>query len=266
VSLVRLGRVESLSRDFPVRPSPNNPNPAEHYLRRRIRGGRGEGSVTDYIGINCHGKAATHLDALCHVWNSDGMWNGREPSEVVTGDGVRFGGIEQLAGGIFTRGVLIDVARTRPDGYVDQDHPVTRDELDAILERDGLEMRPGDALLIHSGRDAWDRSHERPWGSPEQDGSYRLAGLDVSSLDFFHDADCSLIVWDMMDAVPNEFGVPHATHAAIFSQGIPLLDNALLEPVAKLCADLGRHEFLFCVAPLKIIGGTGSPVNPLALF
>ena len=56
VSLVRLGRVISMSRDFPIAPALNNPNPAEHYLRKRTRGSHGEGSVTDYVGINFHGS------------------------------------------------------------------------------------------------------------------------------------------------------------------------------------------------------------------
>jgi kynurenine formamidase len=264
VSLVRLGRVISMSRDFPVAPALNNPNPAEHYLRKRTRGSHGEGSVTDYVGINFHGKAATHIDALCHVWNHDGMWNGRDPVREVTGEGVRWGGIEHFGDGIITRGVLLDVAAHRPAGYVDRGEPVTGAELAKIAAATDLE--PGDALVIHSGRDAWDRAHDRPWGSPEPDGSYDLPGLDVSCLDFFYEVDCGLVVWDMMDAVPNDFGVPHATHAAIFSQGIPLLDNAALAGVAALSRELGRSEFMLCVAPLKIVGGTGSPVNPLALF
>jgi kynurenine formamidase len=147
---------------------------------------------------------------------------------------------------------------------VDRGEPVTGGELAKIAAATDLE--PGDALVIHSGRDAWDRVQDRPWGSPEPDGSYDLPGLDESCLEFFYEVDCSLVVWDMMDTVPNDFGVPHLTHAAIFSQGIPLLDNARLDGVAALCRELGRSAFMICVAPLKIVGGTGSPVNPLALF
>jgi kynurenine formamidase len=264
VAQVRLGYVVSMSQDFPVTAAPNNPNPAEHYLRTRTRGSHGEGSVTDFIGLNFHGKATTHIDALCHVWNHDGMWNGRDPAVEVTGDGVRWAGVENFSDGIITKGVLLDVPAHRRTDYVDRGEPVTGSELAAIAKETDLE--PGDALVIYCGRDAWDQAHERPWGSPEPGGAYDLPGLDASCLDFFYEADCSLIVWDMMDSHPNDFAVPHTTHAAIFSQGIPLLDNARLARVVKLCRDLGRTEFMLCVAPLRIVGGTGSPVNPLAVL
>lgn len=263
-ALVRRGRPISLSRPFPVKPSAHNPYPAEHYLRRRVRGANGEGSVTDYIGVNCHGKATTHLDALCHVWNADGIWNGRNPNDVVTGDGVTFAGIEAFATGITTRGVLLDVPAHRGVPYVTLDEPITGDELATIGA--AADVRPGDALVIHAGREAYDRDHERPWGSTDPDGVSRLAGLHASCLDYFASSDCSLIVWDMMDAVPNPYGVPHCTHAAIFALGLPLLDNALIEPLALASRDEGRTDFLFTVAPLAITGGTGSPVNPLAIL
>jgi kynurenine formamidase len=264
--LVRLGLPVSLARPFPVAPAANNPNPAEHYLRRRERGEHGEGSVTDYAGVNCHGKATTHLDALCHVWNHDGMWNGRSADDVVTGDGVTFGDIEQFADGITTRGVLLDVPAYRDVSYVEWEEQITGAELDAVARAGGIDVRPGDALVIHGGREAWDRAHPRPWGAPDPDGVYRLPGLHASCLDYFHDTDCSLIVWDMMDAVPNEYGVPHCTHAAIFALGLPLLDNALIEPLTQVCRRENRTDFLLTVAPLRIVGGTGSPVNPIALL
>jgi hypothetical protein len=64
--LVRRGRAISLSREFPKTPAPNNPTPAQHYMKRFVRGGTG-GAAIDYYGISYHGQASTHLDALCHV-------------------------------------------------------------------------------------------------------------------------------------------------------------------------------------------------------
>jgi hypothetical protein len=55
-------------------------------------------------------------------------------------------------------------------------------------------------------------------------------------------------------------------HSAIFAFGTPLVDNALLEPVAAVCAEEGRYEFLLVIAPLIVEGGTGSPINPIAVF
>ena len=53
---------------------------------------------------------------------------------------------------------------------------------------------------------------------------------------------------------------------ASFAYGVALLDNALLEPLAKACVDENRDEFMLVIAPLKVVGGTGSPANPLAIF
>lgn len=55
-------------------------------------------------------------------------------------------------------------------------------------------------------------------------------------------------------------------HGVLYSYGVVLLDNALLEPLAQVCADEERYEFMFLALPLKIERGTGSPVNPVALF
>jgi hypothetical protein len=73
-------------------------------------------------------------------------------------------------------------------------------------------------------------------------------------------------VWDMMDAAPNEYNVPWTVHGAIFAYGVALVDNALLEPLAAVCAEEGRYEFMFTINPLVVIGGTGSPANPIAVF
>jgi hypothetical protein len=92
-ALVRTGEIVSLSRPFPLERAPNNPTPAERRTTTVERGPTA-GSAVDYLWINTHGTASTHLDALCHVWDRDGMWNGRDPAQEVTADGVRFGGVE----------------------------------------------------------------------------------------------------------------------------------------------------------------------------
>ena len=88
--LVKTGRAVSLSREFPKTPAANNPTPAIHFMKRGVREGGG-GSATDYYGISYHGQATTHLDALCHVWDHNGMWNGRNADDVITFDGATWG-------------------------------------------------------------------------------------------------------------------------------------------------------------------------------
>ncbi|MCY4577908.1 MAG: cyclase family protein, partial [Chloroflexi bacterium] len=91
-------------------------------------------------------------------------------------------------------------------------------------------------------------------------------GLHASCLPFVRDCDMSLLGWDMMDASPNEYDIGWSVHGVIFAYGVALLDNALLEPLANACAEEDRYEFMISINPLNVIGGTGSPVNPIAIF
>lgn len=264
-ALVRSGRMVSLARPFPLQEAPNNPNPAT--LRTtRIERAPGAGSVVDDTTVGCHSTVSTHVDALCHLWDADGMWNGRDPDEVIRPEGVRFADVAAFAGGIVTRGVMFDVPRHRGVPYVTQEEPVTGAELWEIADRNGLAVEPGDAVVVCSGRESWDAANA-PWGTGSLDvASSARPGLHVSCLPFLRDVDAGMLVWDMMDVRPNGFELAFAVHAGIWAFGLALLDNALLEPLARACEAEGRWEFQLCVAPLPIAGGTGSPVNPLALF
>jgi len=256
--LVRSGRAVSLSRVFPKQPAANNPTPAEHFMRTVERGGGG--AAIDFYGISYHGQASTHLDSLCHVWNDDGMWNGRTASNEITFDGARFGDVTNWSTGIVTRGVLLDIPRFRGEPCVTLERPIHGWELEDVVRAQGVQLEPGDALLVYGGREAWDRTNP-PWGS----GAAR-PGLHASCLPFIRDNDVSLLVWDMMDAMPNGYDIPWSMHGVVFAYGVGLVDNALLEPLAAACVEEGRSEFMLMVLPLVVPGGTGSPVNPIALF
>jgi kynurenine formamidase len=258
-SLVRSGRAVSLCREFPKNPAPNNLNPAQHFMRMLDRGNGG--AAVDYYGISYHGQATTHLDALCHVWNQEGMWNGRKPAEEIGFDGAKWGAITNWSSGIITRGVLLDVPKFRGVPFVTQERPVHGWELEDVANSQGIALEPGDAVVVYSGRDAYDRASNSIWGS----GTSR-PGLHASCLPFIRDNDVSLLVWDMMDFAPNGYDIPWSVHGVIFAYGVGLVDNALLEPLANACAEEGRYEFMLMVLPLVVVGGTGSPLNPVALF
>ncbi|OLT11535.1 hypothetical protein BJF78_05055 [Pseudonocardia sp. CNS-139] len=257
--LVRTGRSVSLSRDFPTAPAPGNARPAQHYLRRDRRQ-HGGGVALDYVGIDYHGHSCTHIDALCHAWDDRGMWNGRDPQQALTIDGATFGTVDRWGDGITTRGVLLDVPAFRGTAYVEPGRPVTADELDEVAEAQGTVPEAGDALVVYSGRDRFEAEHG-PWG-----GAPERPGLDASCVRFLGDHDVSVLAWDMMDAFPHRFEVPWTVHAAIFALGVALVDNCELGPLAQVCEAEARREFMLVTAPLVIPGGTGSPVNPLALF
>ena len=259
--LVRSGRAVSLSREFPKTPAPNNPTPAIHYMKLEERGEH-SGYSADYYGISYHGTAATHLDALCHVWNEDGMWNGRHPDDAITMDGAVWGSVDHWKEGIITRGVLLDVPKHRGEPYVTFDRPVHGWEPEDIASEQGVTMEPGDALVVYSGREKWDEDGNPLWGSDPEG----LPGLHASCLKFIRESDCCLLVWDMMDLRPNGYNLGWSVHGSIFAYGIGLLDNALLQPLSEACAEEGRYEFMLTVNPLRVVGGTGSPVNPVALL
>ncbi|MBI4312589.1 MAG: cyclase family protein [Chloroflexi bacterium] len=260
VKLARKGRTVSASRPFPVAPSVENPRPAHHYMFSEPRP-YGGGVAMDYYGIFYHGTASTHIDALCHVWDSNGMWDGKKPEEVITYTGAKYGTIDQWSNGILTRGVLLDVPKHRGKPYVTQDAPVQGWELEDIAKEEGITLAPGDAVMVYSGREAYAKEHGGVWGGlPER------PGLHASCLGFLREYDVSVLVWDMMDCRPNDYQLAWEVHGAIFAYGIALVDNALLEPLARACAEEGRYEFMLTINPLNVIGGTGSPVNPIAVF
>ena len=104
-----------------------------------------------------------------------------------------------------------------------------------------------------------------------------MPGVHGSALEYLHEHDAALLVWDLLDAgeQPLGHGLRRPDGAAIHVpiheiaipyMGMPLLDNANLDDLADACAASGRYEFLFMAAPLRIRGGTGSPVNPIAVL
>jgi kynurenine formamidase len=236
--LVRSGRAVSLSRDFPTKEGPNNPFPVKHKVNTMPH--ESGGAALDHLSFVFHGFTATHVDALCHVWDEQGIWNGRDPAKSIAPEGVTFGGIEAWREGITTRGVLLDVAKAQ-----------------------GVSIEPGDALVLYGGREKFSAANP-DWRMESLRSP--SPGFDASCLAFIRDHDIAAVVWDMLDAGPNQYGVPWAVHGAIFAYGIALVDNALIEPLATACADEGRYEFMLTFAPIPIVGGTGSPVNPIALF
>ena len=253
---VRTGRAVSLAHALNTIGGPGNWNPAQHYVRTM------PDFSADYIGMFFHGYATTHIDALCHVFWDGKMWNGK-PSTDVTSLGARSGSVDAWSSGISTRGVLIDIPRFRGAPYVTIDQPVRGWEIEAAAQQEGVELRSGDALIVHSGRAAYYAAN--PAAAP---GAPPSPGLHVDCIPVLKQHDIALLGWDMMDASPSGYeSLRLPLHVlGIVYMGLPLLDNARLEPLAAACAEEGRWEFMLTVAPLNVRGGTGSPVNPIAIF
>lgn len=251
-----------------VEPDTNNPFPAQHFVTQSDR--EDYGSFRDYYGVEHHGFATTHIDALCHVYDRNGMWGGRDPHKALVEGRLRWGDIGHWSRGIVTRCVLLDIPRLRGTSFVEIGEPVQDSELEEACRLQRVEVRPGDAVAVCCGRESWEAARGR-WGAGRASHAraadrVERPGLDASCLRFLRTSECSTLVWDMMDAVPSRSGVPLGVHLGIAAYGIAIIDNAVLEPLAAACAQRGSWEVMLVVAPLRFDGGTGSPVNPLALL
>jgi len=127
----------------------------------------------------------------------------------------------------------------------------------------GVTPSRGDAVLVRGGAAAF-------WAAnPDAEPSRGAPGLHASALEFLYEHDAALLGWDLMEASgQDEYRAPSLPiHSiAIPYMGLALLDNANFEALAAACAEAGRWEFMFVASPLVVLGGTGSPVNPLAIL
>jgi kynurenine formamidase len=255
---VRSGRTVSCARPLDTVTSADNPRPALHMMTSTAS----EGSGGDWFGLAHHGYATSHIDALCHIFAGDALYNGY-PAEQVTPRGAKVLGIHHLRQGIVGRGVLLDVPAARGVGHLEAGTPIGPGDLEAAERAARVEVRSGDILLVRTGR--WKEREERgPWDPHE-----RLAGLHARCLPWLHEREVAALGSDgVSDVVPSRVeGARLPIHeTAIPIMGLHLLDNLDLEALAVACAEERRHEFLLTIAPLVLEGGTGSPVNPIAVF
>ena len=223
---------------------------------------RSAGAV-EYFGCVFHGVNITHLDALSHVFWDRKSYNGK-PAELVNAIfGATNLAVTALRDGIVTRGLLIDVYALRGVDWLEPGEPVFPEELEAAEKLANVRVSSGDALLLRTG---YARRKRKRGPVPLNNGQ---AGWHAACLPWLHERDVAAIGCDTaQDAVPSGY-----THLALpvhsigmVAMGLYLLDACDLEALAATCSRLRRWEFCFTVAPLRIEGGTGSPVNPLATF
>jgi kynurenine formamidase len=264
LSLVVDGECISLSRPLPVSSNDGEPFLASRSIMRRDYDD-GSGSLHEEHTLRFHGISTTHIDALSHYWDRGLMWEGRSVAADFGEGGAEFGAITDWRDGVITRGILFDIAARRPDGYVNSDTPIHAWELNDVAEELGIRPEPGDAIVVYSGREEWERLHG---GYQAPVGQQNLArpGLHPTCLAYLRVTDASVLVWDMMDLRPNGYRPTLTVHCAIPWFGVVLIDNADLHRLVHECRRRERYEFALVLAPLPIPGGTGSAINPLALF
>lgn len=252
------GFAVSLARDADTQKAVDNTTPFEHEMSLAVDG---EFNMDKY-SVFFHGFAHTHFDAPSHTYYEGRMYNGF-PVAAVTADGAKYLSAVNYRDGVFTRGVLVDIPSLRNVPYLDTTDLITSQDLDAWEKKTGVHIGHGDAVFIRTGRWAR-RAAKGPW-----DIGNHSAGLDPSTARWLKERDIALLGGDAAsDAIPSLVdGVNFPIHILMLvSMGTPMLDQCDLEVLAKAAASRNRYTFLLTVAPIRIKGGTGSLVNPIALF
>ena len=220
-----------------------------------------------YVG-SYHGTIHSHLDAVnCHIMYEGKGYNGLTYQEVETAGGCPSGDINTHKDGILTRGILFDATllpgKASPEGWLEPGTAIHYDDLVALEAIQGVKVEPGDVILLYTGR--WKR-REALGAWPTSEG---VAGYHADVAYFLKDRGVAMIGHDMWnDVAPS--GIPEVflpLHSlALVSLGVSIFDNLDFERVAQVAKELGRYEFLFTAAPLRIEMGMGSPLNPIATF
>lgn len=262
---VRLGRTVSLAAPIETVRGPDDPEPAVHRMTGPSPNDIGSDALhfaTDRFAMNVHGDADSHLDALCHVV-FDGVLYGGVPASTVTAEGALRLSVDLLADGIVGRGVLLDIPQLRGVPWLEPGDHVTSDDLTAAEAAQGVRVGAGDLLFVRVGH-RLRRIELGPWNAAEA-----RVGLHPTAVEFLAERKVAVMGGDgNNDTAPSAVrDIAFPVHVlAIHAMGIHLMDYLQFEDLAPVCAQSGRWSFLCAVAPLRLAGATGSPVNPIAVL
>jgi len=259
-ALVTDGHPVSLAADAERVATIANPCPIEWSMVRASRT-----AAADTVAYPCiHGPGTTHLDAFAHIFFDGKMWNGYDVDGLVTMEaGALKNSIMAVKDGLVTRAVLYDIPRLKGVPYLEPGTRITVADLEAWEARTGVSVGPGDAFLVRWGR--WAREDAiGPFDTGQE-----AAGLDNTVIPWLKARDVAIAGWETPGYMPQPEGDISrlALHNfALTILGIQVLDRADLQALAAAAAERERWEFMLTIAPLPIPNGTGSPVNPIALF
>ena len=204
------------------------------------------------------GQVGTQFDAFPHQTIGDSLYNCFDMNEVMTRSGFTRLGVENV-GTLMTRGVLIDVAALKGVDMLPDRYEITAEDLQQALDRQGVALEAGDAVLIHTGWGVlWDTDAERFMaGNP---------GIGVAAGQWLVEQDPMLLGADNQPIEVSPTPDPEVSlpihQMMLVVNGIYLVERMRLDELAAA----GVYEFAFVVQPLKLEGATGSTVAPVAIY
>lgn len=210
-------------------------------------------------------QSSTQWDSLAHVHYDGKLYNGYPADEALGVGGTTRNGIDKLASaGIVSRGVLVDIARHRGVDRLRPGSAIRPSEIDDALANQGCSLLPGDILVLRTGHiTVFTKDNDREtylWQGP---------GLGIDAAEWIRRHDLAAVCSDTsaVEVMPCEDeSLLYPLHLlCIRDMGLPFGEMFDLEELAADCAADGCWEFLLSAPPLKVTGGIGSPINPLAI-
>ncbi|MEE2791960.1 MAG: cyclase family protein [Acidobacteriota bacterium] len=250
LALATTGEVVSLSLPISVVLPPDDPDSTAAFTSLRVSN-IPSGFLMERQQVAFHGSTVSHLDALCHAHHEGKIYNGLALDEVFNENGCSQMGISGLAGGIVTRGVLLDIPRLKGLDALATGTHVYPEDIEAWERRTGVTISAGDAIFLRTGR--WKNNNR--------------SGYDITVAPWLKQRDVALVGSDGTQDVGQIPGTVLPFHKLVLvALGANIFDNMDLEALSETAARLNRWEFLLVAAPIPNPGGTGSPLNPLAIF
>ena len=214
-----------------------------------------------YLVLQC----ATQWDALAHIYHEGKMYNGYG-TEAVSSQGASKNSITAVKDKMVSRGVLLDIATYKGKQWLDVSEPIEAADLAGAAAAHGVEVGPGDIVLVRTGRIGFVRERGA-WGDEYSGGP--APGLAISSSEFLCERGVAAVATDTwgIEVLPNETAdVFQPLHIILLvNAGIHIGEMFDLEALAADCREDGVYEFMFVAPPLTVTGSVGSAINPQAI-
>ena len=235
----------------------------------------GAGACDD--AITMHQQYSTQWDGFPHFMFSGKIYNGYDGAKKVTVHGAAECSIHHLSDKVATRGVLLDMAKYKGVANLEKGYIITPEDLDGCCKAQNVEVKSGDVLCVRTGwmnvmlKMTWPMRGNEPYEVGEP-------GIGIQACKWIKDKQVCAIACDTLavEAIPfdpegvklvNDIGFKgFPVHVELLvHQGVSLGEIFDFEELAKDCAADGVYEFMFVAPPLRIVGGVGSPLSPLAI-